>query len=274
MLRCPMLLWRMLVPGLLLAVLPAQAAAVAELDASPRHHEWIKVASGARQVRAFVAFPEVKDKALAVLVLHENRGLTDWVRVVCDRLAKAGFVAVAPDLLSEFDKEHADTAAFADSDAARKAISDLKPAQVQADLLAVQAAVQKLPACNGKTASVGFCWGGAQSFLLATASKDLACACVFYGSPPADDKLADVKAPVHGFYGENDRRINDTIAATEAAMKKLDKKYEPVVYPGVGHAFLRMGDEKDPTDAVKKACADAWERLLKVLRTADGAEAR
>ena len=269
-----MLLPRMLVPGLLLCAMPAQAAAVAELDASPRHHEWIKVAAGARQVRAFVAFPETKDKALAVLVLHENRGLTDWVRVVCDRLAKAGFVAIAPDLLSEFDAEHADTAAFATSDAARKAISELKNERVQGDLLAVQAAVQKLPACNGRSASVGFCWGGAQSFLFATAGKDLACACVFYGSPPADDKLAEVKAPVHGFYGENDRRINDTIAATEAAMKKLDKKYEPVVYPGVGHAFLRMGDEPDATDAVKKACTDAWERLLKVLRAAAVAAAR
>lgn len=256
------------------ASLAAQDAVLKQLDASPRHHEWIDVASGSRKVHTFVAFPEVKEKALAILVLHENRGMTDWVRLVCDRLAAAGFIALAPDLLSDFDAQHKDTASFASGDEARKAIYALEKDRVLADLRAVQAHAATLPASNGRAACVGFCWGGAQAFAYAVAQPDLAAACVFYGSPPPAPQLASITAPVYGFYGENDQRINATIDATKATMKELGKVYEPEIYGGVGHAFLRMGDEKDPKPEVQKGCKAAWERLVSVLQRAAAAPAK
>jgi carboxymethylenebutenolidase len=257
-----------LVALLLLPTVPAAAQewARAALDASPRHLEWVKVPAGDRTVRAFVAYPERKDPALAVIVIHENRGLTDWVRLVADRLAAEGYVAVAPDLLSGFDKAHRATADFADSDAARDAIYDLPPERVTADLKAVQQYAAKLPAANGKTAVIGFCWGGSESFRFATNAPGLSAALVFYGMAPKDDAaLKAISAPVYGFYGAKDWRVNGTIPETRTRMERLGKPYEPVVYEGVGHAFLRAGDAPDADAAGKAARDKAWARVKTIL---------
>ncbi|MGE3171476.1 MAG: dienelactone hydrolase family protein [Planctomycetota bacterium] len=256
--------------SILLSSLPlaAQEFAVKQLDASPRHHEWVDVAAGARKVRCFVAFPEREEKVMAVVVIHENRGLTDWVRSFCDQLAAAGHLAIAPDLLSQFDAAHADTASFESSDAARKAIYQLDATQVRRDLDAVVEHSRTIPAANGRVACVGFCWGGARAFELATAER-LGVACVFYGSPPEDPVLAAIRAPVFGFYGRSDQRINATIEATAARMKELGKRYEPEIYDDAGHAFMRQGDDPEATPALKAAHDRALQRLLEVLKGAD-----
>lgn len=243
----------------------AQDYALEQLENSPRHHEWAKVSRGERTVHCFVAYPERSDKATAVLVIHENRGLTDWVRSFADQLAAAGYIAVAPDLLSEFDAEHARTNAFATSDEARDAIYKLDGQQVTEDLHAVRAYAAKLPAANGKVAVAGFCWGGAQSFRFATDSKDVGAALVFYGTPPDSASLARISAPVYGFYGGDDERINATIDATRAHMKAFGKTYEPIVYAGAGHAYMRSGDAPDASEANRKARDASWVRLRKIL---------
>src|SRR5262245_44629875 len=84
----------------LAAAAPAQDYVKERLEKSPRHHEWVEVKAGARKVQCFVVYPEVKDKETAVIVIHENKGLQDWVRSVADQLAEAGYIAIAPDLLS------------------------------------------------------------------------------------------------------------------------------------------------------------------------------
>jgi carboxymethylenebutenolidase len=256
--------------GLLSAVpLFAQDEALKQLESSPRHQEWVQVASGARTVHAFVVYPERKDKAPVVMVIHENRGLTDWVRTVADRLAETGVIAIAPDLLSGAGPSGGRTKDFANQDAAREAIGQLAPDQVTADLNAVADYGLKLPAANGKLAVGGFCWGGGQTFRFATNRADLKAAFVFYGVSPSDkDALGRVKASVFGFYGGNDERVNATIAPAEDAMKALGKKYEPVKYEGAGHGFMRAGEEKDATEANRKARDEAWARwkdLLKAL---------
>jgi carboxymethylenebutenolidase len=245
----------------------AQEWAVERLEASPRHHEWVEVPAGeSRVVRSFVAFPEKAEGALAVIVIHENRGLTDWVRSFADQLAAAGYLAIAPDLLSGFSAERPHTGAFASSDAAREAISALDADQVTADLLAVQRWIAERPGASGKTAVVGFCWGGAQSFRFATHAKDLSAALVFYGTAPTDEaRIAAVAAPVHGFYGENDARVNATIPETRRLMAAHGKTYEPVTYEGAGHAFMRQADDPAGPEAAKKAKAAAWERLVGIL---------
>ena len=244
--------------------LRAQDFALEQLEASPRHHEWVTVQAGDRTVHSFVAFPEVNEPAPAVLVIHENRGLTDWVRSFADQIAAAGYIAVAPDLLSEFDAEHERTSEFANSDAARDALYQLDPDQITSDLHAVRAYAAGLSSSDGTTAVMGFCWGGAQTFRFATNSPDVAAALVFYGSPP-ESGFENIAAPVYGFYGEDDERINATIPETEEIMEELDKTYEVVIYDGAGHAFMRSGDDPEGS-AENRAARDAsWDRLEGIL---------
>lgn len=249
------------------APLLAQDEALKRLESSPRHQEWAQVKSGERTVHAFVVFPEIKEKAPVVIVIHENRGLTDWVRTVADRLAEAGAIAIAPDLLSGAGPEGGRTKDFASQDAAREAIGKLPPDQVTADLNAVADHGLKLPAANGKLAVSGFCWGGAQTFRFATNRGDLKAAFVFYGTSPADkDAYARIKTPVFGFYGGNDERVNATIAPAADAMKALGKRYEPVTYEGAGHGFMRAGEEPGASEPNRKARDEAWTRWKELLK--------
>src|SRR5436190_9583947 len=246
----------------------AQDWAKARLEKSPRHLEWVKVKQGDRTVNCFIAFPEVKEKATAVVVIHEIFGLTDWVRGVADQLAEAGYIAIAPDLLSGAAPGGGGTAELGGGDAVRKAISSLPPEQVTADLNAVVDYVARLPACNGKVAVGGFCWGGGQTFRLATNNKNIKAAFAFYGTGPekAED-IARINCPVYGFYGGNDNRVNATIPRSEELMKKAGKTYEPKIYDGAGHGFMRAGeDPSDKNEANKKARDEAWKRLKDSLK--------
>jgi carboxymethylenebutenolidase len=272
-----------------------QEWAKARLAKSPRHQEWVKVKNGNREVSCFVVFPEVKNKALAVVVIHEIFGMSDWVQALTDEVAEAGYIGIAPDLLSGMGPNGGGSSSF-DANGVRKAIGDLPPDQITADLNAVADYVAKLPAANGKVAVGGFCWGGSQTFRFATNRPSLKGAFVFYGSAPANgqavdkDALGRIGAPVYGFYAENDARIDATIPATTDAMKELGKKYDPVIYAGAGHGFMRAGEAPEPVapaakgdkDADEKAAADyqknltaykanqkarndAWERWKKLL---------
>jgi carboxymethylenebutenolidase len=249
------------------AAAPAQDWAKTKIEKSPRHGEWVKVKHGDRTVQAFVVFPEVKDKATAVVVIHEIMGLTDWVRLVADQLAEAGYIAIAPDLLSGAGPKGGGTAELGSGDDVRKAIRSLPPEQVTADLNACVGHVAKLPACNGKVAVCGFCWGGGQTFRFATNNKDIKAAFVFYGSgPDKEDDVKRIACPVYGFYGENDARINATIPRSKELMKAADKTYEPVVYDQAGHGFMRAGEAPDANEANKKARDEAWKRWKELLK--------
>ena len=245
--------------------LQAQDWAKAQLEKSPRHMEWVKVKHGNREVNCFVVYPEVKDRATAVLVIHEIFGLSDWAREAADEVAAAGYIAIAPDLLSGMAPGGGGTAEIGGNDAAIKAVSALPPDQVTADLNAVADYVTKLPACNGKLVVGGFCWGGGQSFRYATNNKNLKAAFVFYGPPPAGDALSRINCPVYGFYGGNDNRIDSTIPKTTSEMKDAGKTYDPVIYEGAGHGFMRGGESPDAREADKKAREEAWKRWKELL---------
>jgi carboxymethylenebutenolidase len=235
------------------------------LESSPRHHEWVDVKNGDRTVRCFVVYPESKDKVAAVLVIHENKGLTDWVRSVADQLAEAGYLAIAPDLLTGAGPKGGNTDSFESIDAATQAIYKLDAAQVTSDLSAVADHVLKDPLSNGRLSVAGFCWGGGQSFDFATKRKGLDFACVFYGSAPKDEALTKLNCPVYGFYGENDARITGAVPATSEAATKAGKTYEPVVYQGAGHGFMRAGEAPDASPENQKARNDAWKRWKELL---------
>lgn len=240
------------------STLPAQEWAKARLDKSPRHLEFIRIKHDDREVNSFIAFPEVKEKATAVIVIHEIFGLSDWVRGVTDQLAEAGYIAIAPDFLTG-------TPGASGGDNARSAIGSLPADQITADLNAAVKYAASLPACNGKVVVAGFCWGGRQAFRFATNNKDIKAALVFYGDPPAESDLKNISCPVYGFYGGNDARITASVPKTTEAMKQAKKTYEPQTYEGAGHGFMRAGEAPDANEANKKAREEGWNRLKELL---------
>lgn len=249
----------------------AQDWARERVDKSPRHTEWVDVKHGNRTVKAFVVYPERSDKAPAVLVIHEIYGLTDWIRSLCDQLAEAGYIAIAPDLLSGMAPGGGRTSDFESPSKVVEAISSLPPDQITADLNAVADYVKSLPACNGKIAVAGYCWGGTQSFRFATNRSDLSAAFVFYGTGPTDaESIRRINCPVYGFYAENDARVNATLEATSRMMKEQGKAFEPVTYSGAGHGFMRAGEDPNGSEGNKKAREEAWARWRQLLRTVLG----
>lgn len=259
--------------------LETQDWAKEQVAKSSRHQEWIKLKHGNREVSAFLVYPETKNKATAVVVIHEIFGMTDWVQSLTDQLAAAGYIAIAPDLLSGMGPGGGGSSSFTDRNAVGQAIRDLPPDQITADLNAAADYVGKLPAANGKVTVAGFCWGGSQTFRYATNNANLKAAFVFYGSAPDQkEALAKIKAPVYGFYAGNDARINATLPKTTEQMKELGKTYDSVTYEGAGHGFMRAGDAPEPKGAEatetaltaykanKRARDEAWERWKNALK--------
>ena len=248
----------------------AQDWAKARLDKSPRHREWVTVKHDGRAVETFVVYPEVSHKAPVVLIIHEIFGLSDWAQELADEVAQAGYIAVAPDLLSGMGPNGGRTSAFPQGDGGMggpvvEAVSHLDAAQITADLDAVADYANKIPSANGRLFVAGFCWGGGQSFRFTTHRNDLAAAFVFYGPPPERDSMAGIKAPVYGFYAGNDARIGATLPATREAMKAAGKTLDPVIYDGAGHGFMRAGEAPDASEANRKARTDAWARWKKLM---------
>ena len=245
----------------------AQDWAKARLEKSPRHLEWITIKHGNREVKCWVAYPESKEKATAVVIIHEIFGLSDWVRGMADQLAEAGYIAIAPDFLTGSGPNGGGTESLGGADGARGKIGSLPPEQITADLNAAVDYVKKLPACNGKVAVGGFCWGGTQTFRFVTNNKDVKAGFVFYGSgTDKPDELARIQVPVYGFYGGNDARVNATIPKSTDLMKTAGKTFEPVVYDGAGHGFMRAGEDPAGSAENKKAREDGWKRWKDLLK--------
>jgi carboxymethylenebutenolidase len=281
----------------------AQDWAKAALAKSPRHGEFVTIREpGGRALEAWVVYPEIKEKAPVVIMIHEIFGMSDWAREMADELAGAGYIVVEPDLLSGFGPASAPmpppatpapqpgdahdhmsmpmqpqgglayipmspggTSAFPDQGSTTRAVSSLPDPQVLADLDAAADYGKKLPAANGKLFVTGFCWGGGKSFLFATHRHDLSAAFVFYGPPPAPELMKNITAPVYGFYAGNDARISSTVPATEEAMKAAVKTYEPKIYDGAGHGFMRAGEAPDASAANVAARQEGFRRLVDLL---------
>lgn len=247
--------------------LPAQDWARAKLDKSPRHQEWVKLKQGPRELQCFVVYPEVKNQATVIVMIHEIFGLSDWAREMADELAAEGYIVVAPDLLSGAAPNGGGSDAFTNQSAVTKAVSLLPADQVTADLNAAVDYAAKIPSANGKVVVAGFCWGGGQAFRFATNNKEVKAAFVFYGPPPQNpDDEAKISCPVYGFYGGNDQRVTVTVPKAVEAMRAAGKQYEPVIYDGAGHGFMRAGEAPEAGDANKKARADAFKRWLELLK--------
>lgn len=241
-----------------------EPGATAVLNASPRHGEWVKYDAGmGDSVRAWVVFPERRDRAPVVVVIQEIFGLTDWIRNVADRLAAEGFIAIAPDLLSGKGPNGGGSESV-DRQGATTLIRTLQQEEVQRRLAAAARYGTSLPAAINRVGSVGFCWGGSNSFNFAVSYANLGAAVVYYGASPADSVLASVRAPVLGLYGADDARVNATVPRAQAKMQELGKRYEAVTFEGAGHGFLR--DQAGREGANRRAAEQAWPRTIAFFR--------
>ena len=242
---------------------PDGDAAGKAVQGSPRHGEWVDVPfEDGKTIKTWVVYPERADAAPVVLVIHEIFGMSDWVRGVADSLAAQGFVALAPDLLSGMGPGGGGTDSFAEGEV-RQAIRKVTPEMANARLDAIAKYAVGLPSTTDAVGVVGFCWGGSGSFNYAAHAPDhLKAAVVFYGTAPAD--VSAIKVPVLGNYGGDDARVTSTVEPTKAAMDKAAKGYEPHVYAGAGHGFLRQQTGRDGANA--KAAEEAWARTIAFFR--------
>lgn len=245
---------------------PGNEQAAEALKKSRQKGEWVNIAySGGPAIKSWIAYPARADKAPVVIVIMEIFGLQDWIRAVADQLAEDGYIAIAPDLLSGMGPGGGGTAEIGGPDEARKVITGLTPAEAANRLKAVRAHALKMPQANGRTATVGYCWGGARSFEFAVAEPGLNAAIVFYGTSPANAAdFAKIGAPVLGLYGADDARVNATIEPARAEMTRLGKVYETEIYDGAGHGFLRA--QQDRGGANYRASEKAWPRVLAFLQ--------
>jgi carboxymethylenebutenolidase len=265
------------------AKLPADdMGVVARLASSPRKGEYVNVMVDGKPMRTWVVHPAGNGKAPVVVVIMEIFGLSDWIRGVADQLAAEGFIAVAPDIVSGYGKDGGDTSSLSTAPEITQAVLKVPAAEITTKLKAAREFGLKDSRSNGKSASVGFCFGGAQSFAFAVNEPGLNAAVVYYGQAPTDappaargaaptpyevsERVANVKAPIIGFYGglAQDARIGNTVAPTEAKMKALGKTYEPHIFDGAAHGFLRAQTGND--GANMKATEQAWPMTVAWLK--------
>ncbi|NDJ56347.1 dienelactone hydrolase family protein [Enterobacteriaceae bacterium 4M9] len=221
--------------------------------------EYIRYPSpnGHGEVRGYLVRPaKVTGKVAAVVVVHENRGLNPYIEDVARRVAKAGYIALAPDGLSSVGGYPGN------DDKGRELQQQVDPTKLMNDFFAAVEFLMRHDASTGKVGITGFCYGGGVANAAAVAYPELACAVPFYGRQPPVADVPNINAPLLLHYAERDERINEGWPAYEAALKANNKVYQGWIYPGTNHGF-----HNDSTPRYDKAAAElAWERTLAWFR--------
>jgi len=206
------------------------------------------------QMKAYLARPKKKIKYPAVIVIHENRGLQPHIREVNRRMAKEGFLSIAPDALSPLGGTPE-----GDQDKAVSMFRDLNNEQTVKNFVAAVKYLETHPLSTGKVGCTGFCWGGAMTNQVAVNAPTLDAAVPYYGRQPAAEDVAKIKAPIMAHYGQNDEGINKGIPAFEEALKKYNKEYQIFIYEGAGHSF---NNDSNPSRYNEQAAKLAWKRTI------------
>ena len=201
-----------------------------------------------------------------MIVISEIFGLTDWIRGVADQLAKEGFIAVAPDFLSGMGPNHGGSQELGEQGSTQPTMA-MKDEDKLRILNDVRAYTTTIPSANGKLATIGFCWGGGTSFLYALNQPALNAAVSYYGPMPSDPAAyANAKVPILGLYGGNDSRVNANIELAKTELAKAHATYEPHIFEGAGHGFLRQQSGTAQAPGNMKATEEAWPLTLAFLR--------
>jgi carboxymethylenebutenolidase len=215
--------------------------------------EFIKYPAETGEMRAYLAMPKKGKKFPAVIVIHENRGLVPHIQDVTRRMAKEGFMALAPDALSPVGGTPEDISNVGEL------FKKLDNTQTVKNFVAAVKYLKTHPKSNGKVGCTGFCWGGAMTNQVAVNSPDLNAAVPYYGRQPSAEDVSKIKAPVMAHYAENDQGIDAGIPAFEEALKKNNKEYQIFIYPGTGHAF---NNDTNPERYNEQAAKLAWSRTV------------
>ena len=247
--------------GDFLASASANAAQVEPSDPALTSGEVKFNATDGTSIGGYLTRPKGDAARPAVVVIHPWDGLSDHIRDVARRLAKAGYVALAPDLLSR----QGGTSSFASSEAAIAAGRKLDNADITKDLIGgINYLKRQSFVGASKIGVIGFCWGGGKALMFTTRSKDLAAAVIYYGDNPANlDDVKNITAPVLGQYGGADERITSGVPQLEAAMKKYGKSFEYKIYPGAPHGF---NSDTSPRSYREEAAKEAWGRTLEFFK--------
>jgi carboxymethylenebutenolidase len=206
------------------------------------------------EIKAFMAWPKTGKKFPAVLIIHENRGLQPHIKDVTRRMAKEGFLSLAPDALSPLGGTPEN-----DLDKAVKMIGQLDNEKTIKNLVAAVKYLKTNPLSTGKVGCTGFCWGGGMTNQVAVNSPDLNAAVPYYGKQPTEEQVANIKAPIMAHYAGDDSFINPGIPAFEEALKKYKKEYQIFIYDGAKHAF---NNDSNPERYNEKAAKQAWSRTI------------
>ena len=215
--------------------------------------EFIKYPGETGEIRAYLARPKKGKKFPAVIVIHENRGLVPHIQDVTRRMAREGFLAMAPDALSPVGGTPEDISNVG------ALFKQLDGTQTTKNFVAAVKYLKTHPNSTGKVGCTGFCWGGAMTNQVAVNSPDLNAAVPYYGRQPSADEVARIKAPVMAHYAENDAGINSGIEAFEEALKKNNIEYKIFKYPGTGHGF---NNDTNPERYNQQAATLAWQRTV------------
>ena len=215
--------------------------------------EFIKYPAATGDMRAYLAKPGKGKKFPAVIVIHENRGLVPHIQDVTRRMAKEGFLALAPDALSPVGGTPEDVTNV--GELFKKLVGE----ETTKNFVAAVKYLETHPNSNGKVGCTGFCWGGAMTNQVAVNSPELDAAVPYYGRQPSAEDVAKIKAPVMAHYAENDPGINAGIAVFEEALKKNNKEYQIFTYPGTGHGF---NNDTNTTRYNAEAAKLAWDRTV------------
>ena len=245
-----------------MALLPAleenelKAATVTQTDPE-LITEFVKYPGVTGDMRAFMARPKKGTKFASVIVIHENRGLVPHIQDVTRRMAKEGFLALAPDALSPVGGTPDDVSNVGEL------FKKLNGDETTKNFVAAVKYLKTHPNSNGKVGCTGFCWGGAMTNQVAVNAPDLDAAAPYYGRQPAEEDVPKIKAPIMAHYAENDAGINAGIEAFEAALKKNGKEYQIFIYPGTGHGF---NNDTNPGRFHEEAAKLAWNRTVSFFR--------
>jgi carboxymethylenebutenolidase len=237
------------------------------LKSSPRKSEWVDIkGSNGTPIKSFVVYPDRRDKAPVVIVVMEIFGLSDWIKGVTDQLAKEGFIAIAPDFLSGMGPNKGGSAELGEQGATR-AVSGVTLEDRMRIMNDVRTHALAMPAANGKVGAVGFCWGGGTVFAYALTQPALNGAVSYYGPMPNDaTAYANAKVPILGLYGGNDTRVNANIELAKAELAKAKASYDPHIFEGAGHGFLRAQAGNANAPGNLKASEQAWPLTIAFLK--------
>ena len=215
--------------------------------------EFIKYPGETGDMRAYLARPKSGRKFPAVIVIHENRGLVPHIQDVTRRMAKEGFLAIAPDALSPLGGTPDDITNVGEM------FKKLNSEQTTKNFVAAVKYLKTNPLSTGKVGCTGFCWGGAMTNQVAVNAPDLDAAVPYYGRQPVEEDVAKIKAPIMAHYAGNDQGIDAGIPAFEEALKKYKKEYQIFIYEGANHAF---NNDSNPERYNEKAAKLAWSRTI------------